>query len=81
MVTRRSVLSWERVDAPVQYGRQTGHALVWCVETHSTAIAHVAAFSKLINGGAGDGWGFVGLLDQLLERWDVDVFKLIDVEA
>ena len=36
---------------------------------------------QLVDGSTGNSWGFVGLLDQLLERGYVHVFELFDVET
>ena len=44
-------------------------------------VASTSNETKLVDGSAGNSWGFVGLLDQLLERWYVQVFELLDVET
>jgi len=36
---------------------------------------------RLVDGSAGNGWRFVSLLDQLLQRGQVHVFELLDVET
>ena len=38
-------------------------------------------YPQLVDDSAGNSWGFVGLLDQLLERWYVHVLELLDVET
>ena len=36
---------------------------------------------QLADAGSCNSWGFASLLDQLLERWNVDVLELLDVET